>query len=194
MGLQEEGSMTTYHYSTPKTHKSLSGFDRVKVDPGQTNFFLGRQFRAFKEFSIPTGTSLVIQVVPTIPVILMDAHINIDNGWLKIDTVAGGTPGGTFTPESTIFNLNNMPVGLDKAEAYAATATVSSGGTVTGGVLLDTIRLKVANNSNFGASVNSAEDLPRGVSPGTYYYVLQNLGPDTATGVWRIAWEDRPQS
>lgn|SRR5574337_114952 len=186
--------MTTYHYSTPKTHKAISGFDRVKVDPGQTNFWLGRQFRAFKEFSIASGGTLAIRIVTTIPVILLSSEINLDNGWLKSSTVAGGTPGGTFTAESSVFNMNNMPVGLDKAEAYAATVTLASGGTVSGGTLLDVIRIKVANNSNFGASVNSAEDLPRGVSPGTYYYVLQNLGPDTATGVWRVAWEDRPQS
>src|SRR5574337_1254648 len=186
--------MTTYHYSTPKTHKALSGFDRVKVDPGQTNFFLGRQFRAFKELSIPTGTTLVIRVVTTIPVILMSAELELDNGWVKMSTVAGGTAGGTFTPETAVFNMNNMPVGMDKAEAYAATVTLASGGTLSGGTLLDVIRVKVANNSNFGASVNSAEALPRGVSPGTYYYVLQNLGADTATGVWRVAWEDRPQS
>lgn len=184
--------MTTYHYATPKTHKSLSGFDRVKVDQGQTNFFLGRQFRAFKELSIPTATTLVIRVVTTIPVILMSAEVGLDNGWVKMQVVAGGTPGGTFTPETTVFNLNNMPVGIDKLEAYAATATVASGGTLAGGTILDVLRVKVANNSNFGASVNSAEDLPRGVSPGTYYYTIQNLGPDTATGVWRVAWEERP--
>lgn len=194
MESESEGrQVTTYHYAMPKTHQALSGFDRVKVDQGQTNFFLGRQFRAFKELSIPSGTSLVIRAVTTIPIILMAAEVSIDSGWLKVSTVSGGAAGGTFTPESTVFNMNNMPVGVDKLESPVPTVTVASGGTHTGGVLLDVLRIKVANNSNFGSSVNSGEDLARGVSPGTYYYVLENLGPDTVTGVWRVAWEDRPQ-
>lgn len=185
--------MTTYYPATPKTHEQHSGFDRVKVDQGQTNFFLGRQFRMFRELSIPTGTTEVIKLVVTVPVILTSADISLDAGWLRIAPVVGGTEGGAFSTGITVFNSNNMPVGKDKFENYLATVTASVGGTHTGGTELDVNRIKVAGNSNFVNTVKGSDDLPRGVSPGTYYYRLTNLDPGTTTGVFRLSWEDRPQ-
>ena len=87
-----------------------------------------------------------------------------------------------------VFRMNDE----DKAEAYAATVSVTAGGTLTGGTELDLVRVKVADNSNFINSVKGSDDLPRGISPGTYYYRFTNLGTDVVTGVFRLSWEDRP--
>lgn len=36
------------------------GFDRVRVDVGQTGFFEGREFRSYFEFSADTSTALAV--------------------------------------------------------------------------------------------------------------------------------------
>lgn len=169
---------------------------RMRVDVAQTGFFEGREFRTFKEISIGSGATLVMRVTIPVNTVLQHVGLTLDSGSIKLRTVAGGTPAGTFSETLPVIPKNNMTGGEFPAPPlplYAAQNSVESGGTaLTGGVDIDVIRIVVANASGQSASVGNTQDDARGVGPGAYYWVFNNFGSGTATGVFSSFWEERP--
>lgn len=180
------------HYTTDR----LSGFERLRVDSAQTSFFEGREFRTFKELSIPTATEYVIQAIVPLNIILFKLDVALDAGWVRVGTYVGGTPGGTFSETMPVLGTNNMTPGTDHRKSYSgsiytAQTTIAGGGTHTGGTELDVLRVKTSDNSNFASSVGTAPSDERGVPANTYYFRLLNLDGTTATGVFSARWEER---
>lgn len=180
------------------TSDRLCGFERVRVDVGQTGFFEGREFRTFKELNIAASAEYVIKAVVPLNIILFGLEAALDAGWLRIGTYVGGTEGGSFSETLPVFGTNNMTPGNEHRRSYtgsiyAAQVVLTAGGTHTGGTELDVIRIKTSDNSNFAASVGNKESDERGVSANTYYFRLLNLGAvDAVTGVFSARWEERP--
>lgn len=123
--------------------------------------------------------------------ILLGLDLEADDGWVRLATVVGGTEGGTFSETLPIFNRNNMVVGPDRETLVASTTLITAGGTHTGGTELDAIRLRTANATGAASSVGMGSGDERGVAPNTYYFKFTNLGSGTATGVFRVRWEER---
>lgn len=171
-------------------------YRRVRVDLAQTGFFEGREFRTFKELSIAAGATLVIRITVPVNTILQHVGLVLDAGSIKLRTVSGGTPAGSFSEALPILSKNNMSGGAFPAPPlplYSAQNLLESGGTaLTGGVDIDVLRLVVANASGQASSVGGNQDDARGVGPGTYYWVFNNFGNGTATGVFSSFWEERP--
>lgn len=171
-------------------------YRRLRVDVAQTGFFEGREFRTFKELSIASGATLVMRIIVPVNTILQNVTLLLDAGSIKLRTVSGGTPTGTFAETLPIISKNTMTGGVFPAPPtplYLAQNTITSGATaLTGGVDIDIIRLVVANASGQASSVGAAVDDSRGVGPGTYYWVFNNFGSGTATGVFSSFWEERP--
>jgi len=166
-------------------------YRRLRVDVAQTGFFEGREFRTFFEWgSETTGTYLIKAVVP-INIILFSLGVNLEAGSVRIETLAGGTPSGeeTFPDTLPIFPTNTM---LEKPQPAYSPQVVLTGGssaTLTGGVLLDVLRAKTSNVSNFASSVGSQSSDERGVIAGTYHFQITLAN---ATGIFRARWEERP--
>lgn len=175
---------------------SMATYRRLRVDVGQTGFFEGREFRTFKELNISAGATLVMRVIVPVNTILQNVRISLDDGSLKLRTVAGGTPAGSFAEALPIIPKNTMTGGLFPAPPlplYVAQNSISSGATgLSGGIDIDVLRIVVANASGQASSVGSAVDDSRGVGPGTYYWVFTNFGSGAATGVFSSFWEERP--
>ena len=171
---------------------------RFRVDVAQTGFFEGREFRTFKELNIAAGATLVMRVTVPVNTILQNVSMTLDAGSVKLRTVSGGTPAGTFSESLPIIPKNTMTGGKFPAPTlplYAAQNSVASGGTsITGGVDIDVIRIVVANASGQASSVGNAQDDYRGVGPGIYYWVFNNFGSGAATGVFSSFWEERPSA
>jgi hypothetical protein len=162
---------------------------RVRVDVGQTGFFDGREFRTFKELNIPGSGSYVVKVVAPINVILFGLIADIEAGHLRMETVVGGTEGGSFSETLPIFKRNNMST----APAYTGQVVLTAGGTHTGGTVIDVLRLKTNNISGQASSVGNVEGDERGVAANTYYFRFTNLSAsDVITGTFRARWEERP--
>ena len=182
----------------PVTSDRTSGFERVRIDSGQTGFFEGREFRTFKELNIAAGATYVIRAIVPLNIILFGLEVDLDGGWLRIGTYVGGTPGGVFAEVLPVIVTNNMSPGVNHRKnasqaIYAAQTTLAAGGTHAGGVELDVIRIKSADNSNFAASVGSGENDERGIGANTYYFRLLNLGSvDAVIGTFKARWEERP--
>lgn len=163
---------------------------RLRVDVAQTGFFEGKEFRTFKELSIASATTLVIKAVVPINIILFLLDLDTEVGFLKVETVVGGTEGGTFSETLPLFSTNTMS---EKPQpAYVQQTVLTAGGTHTGGTILDIIRSKAVDNSKRAASVGAGASDERGIGANTYYFRLVNIGADTITGVFKARWEERP--
>ena len=185
--------MTNYAASVPCTTDALKGFDRVKVDPGQTSFFEGREFRTFKELSISSGGSYTLKAVVPNDIILTGLAVEVETGQLRVATVVGGTPAGTYGETLPIFPRNNMSVGPNRRANVAPEVVITAGGTHTGGTELDVLRVKTALNQgvSFSSSVGSAAGDERGVGANTYHFRLVAAVGDPVVGVIRVSWEER---
>jgi hypothetical protein len=157
---------------------------RFRVDVGQTGFFAGREFRTFMRL---TG-SVVIRAVVPVNVILFGLSCQLSAGEMDIETVVGGTPGGSFSTVLPIFPRNTMSE--RPTPFYTPAVVLDAGGTHTGGTILDVLHIKVADNSNFASSVGAEGGDERGVGAGTYYFRLVATG--TTSGVFKTRWEERP--
>lgn len=165
---------------------NLGPSQRLRVDVAQTGFFAGREFRTFREFTGAATGQLVIKAVVPIDIVLFELGMTVESGSFRMATVAAGTPGGTFAETLPVFSTNNM---LEKPQPpYVAQTVLTAGGTITGGIVLDVLRGKTADNSNFAASVGFGQGAERGILPGTYHFLIDFV---TFTGVLKARWEER---
>lgn len=164
-------------------------YRRVKVDPGQTSFHAGREARTFYEFSIAAGASVYIQANVAIDTILYDVSCVVDAGSIRISTWAGATGVGTFSTPLPVIPKNTMT--LRQTPIYVYQNTLFTGGTgVTGGVVIDKVRVVAANATAQQTSVGSKQFDQRGVGAATYYWQLENFSSGTATGVFSGWWAE----
>lgn len=164
---------------------------RLKVDVGQTGFFEGREFRTFYEFSLAEGASRVFRIEAPVDVILWDLSLTLTRGSVRLETVMGGTQGGTFGQSLPVFGRNMMagrPV-----PHYTPQMVATTGGTHSGGVILDVLLAQTAAQGNqTAATVGQRQGDERGVAAGIYYLRLTNSGSSEASGIITATWEERP--
>lgn len=161
-------------------------YARLRVDVGQTGFFAGREFMAFHEFSIPSGTSIAIRAISTVDVFLQKFGIENWAGDTRVELVSGGTVTSPFISDIPAMRTNQT-TGPDYS--YTSHVDMDNGGVVTGGTLLDVMQV---SSGNKGATVNDSSSDPIGMPPGTYYIRLLAVGNQNSTGVFKARWEERP--
>ena len=170
---------------------------RIRTEPGEHSFFEKLQFRTFKEFDVTAGTAIaagatyVIKAVVPVDIILLSLTLQADNGQARVETYAGGTPGGTFSETLPTFNQNNM-ANEGPTPIPTSQAVLTAGGTHTGGTRLDVFRLKVATATGQSSNIDSAQGTQRGVAPATYHIRIVNFGSGSLEGVLHAHWEERP--
>lgn len=123
------------HYSKWLNYTSdrEKGFERLRVDPDQTSFWEGREFRTFKELNIAVGASYVVKAVVPSNIILNALSITLDSGWLRLATTIGGAEGGVYSENLPVFGANNMSPGANHRNDYAGTTFVNTVGLTAGG-------------------------------------------------------------
>lgn len=171
------------------TDGGYGDYRRLRVDVGQTGFFAGREFRTLYEFSIATGATQVIKVVAPCDTIVQMFAAELQTAKLRVELLFGGTEGGTFSTALSIFKTNTM----SSSSNYVRQVTMTTGGTHTGGTLVDLLLLKSGDGTSESKDVvtTATESLPVGFPAGTYYIRLVNTDGATATGVFRARWEER---
>lgn len=171
-------------YTSPKEL-----YRRIKVDPGQTSFHDGREFRTFYEFSIAAGASVYVQANVAVDTILYDVSCVVDAGGIRLRTYAGSTGVGTFATPLPILPKNTMSI--RSTPTYSSQNTLLTGGTgVTGGAVIDVVRVVASGATAQQSSVGSKAFDQRGVGVATYYWRLENFSNNTATGVFSGWWAE----
>lgn len=163
-------------------------YARMRVDVGQTGFFAGREFRCLHEFSIASGANQVIKVVSPINTIVEMFTTDLELASLRVELRVGGTESGTFNTDVPIFKTNTMT----SASNYTGQVTMHTGGSHTGGTLVDLMLLNSGANANKAIQSTVTDEYPNGFAAGTFYIKLINTDGATATGVFRARWEERP--
>lgn len=160
----------------------------VKVEPWATGFWTGHEFRSFMELDIAAGTTRVIRLITPVNVVMTQFEVLIEGGHLHVETyLSDGTPGGSFNTSLPIIPANGM---TDTPE-YTPQLTLATGGTYTGGTLIDFFSVKTATKSHSAASITNVLGSQRGAAPGTYYFKLISVA-DQILGSIRARWEERP--
>ena len=181
-------NMTT-NYLNPRTgwfEQARGAEGRLFVEEANTAFLAGRQYFTFYDLSIAQGATLVIKVVLTSNTIMRDFFVDMVTSSTTVEIVSGGTEGGTFNSALTIQRTNNMST----VPARASTTTMTSGGTLTGGTVLDKFLLYAGNNVNQSTAQHGGEQFPTGFPAGTYYVRIANIGNTTATGLFKARWSE----
>lgn len=166
---------------------------RLRVDSGQTGFFAGKMFRTFHEFNIAAGGSLNILFQSPINFILWEQSVEIDQGAVKVENITGPTTGGSFTelPRIGRNRMTEAPQPL-----YASQIQCGQGGTLTGGTVVDVIRLRTAQNQGNSHSSNivNGQDSERGILPGNYGVRISAIPgiTEASLGTIHFNWEERP--
>lgn len=174
------------------TSQYKSGFDRVRVDVGQTGFFEGRMFRTYDKISLGAGATLSYRVTAPVAFILHQHKLALKEGGLSIaifDNTA--TPSGSWTA-LPIIGVNRMVE--RRSPNYVTQMIVEKGGSFTGGNELDYFELLVANAVSQASLTDEVEE--RGLPSSTFFIrasVLAGVTGNTS-GVMRLRWEERPAS
>lgn len=163
------------------------GTRRVKVDPAQTGFFEGREFRISYEFNISSGATQVLKFSCTSNFILWEQRISVDEGFLIYKPTINPSTSTGFVTTVQQYGKNRM----SNAPVVTNTVTVTTGGSITGGEVVETIRLKTANATWQAESVGGAVYSERGLPAGDYYLTMKAEGA-TTKGVINLVYEIRP--
>jgi hypothetical protein len=182
------GQMTTT-YVNPRTgwFEQAHGAAGVMLfEPSNRAFNEGRQYFTFADVSIAQGATKVIKVVITSDTVMRDFFVDMVTSNTRVEIVSGGTEGGTFNSPLTIQRTNN----ISSVPARVSTTTMTTGGTLTGGTILDKFLLYAGNNANQSTAQHGGEAFPVGFPAGTYYVRIVNIGNTTATGLFKARWSE----
>ncbi len=169
------------------------GFRRLRVDPAQTGFFEGREFRTFYEFSIPGGASVTLKFSCPVDFILFAQRLAVDAGAIRLSAITGATESAPFNTAMPVIGKNRMASRRQYSSGYyAAQATIANGGTITGGTVVEVVRVVAAGATAQQSTVGGQTSDERGLPAGTYYLKLENISNGTTTGVYSLFWEERP--
>lgn len=188
MGHGKEAPVVIAYLQPTLLTKGDSATSRLRVDVAQIGFFDGREFRTFRRLNISAGSGLVVRAVVPVNTILFDLRLEMVDGWIDIETVIGGTAGGTWSETLPVIPRNLMT----SAPAYAAQNVLTAGGTHTGGTVIDVLAARAAGATAQASSVGMGLTSERGIAPGTYYFRLTNPGSGAAVGKLSAWWEERP--
>lgn len=161
-------------------------YARLRVDPGQTGFFKGREFRTFFQFSIAQNQTYTLKATAGVDVFLQSFLVDCWTGALRVELYAGGTDATQFLIDVPVFRTNNT-AGADLS--YNTQIVIKANGTHTGGTLVDVLQLNAGNKEN---AVEAGSADPIGFPIGAYYIKIINQSNQTTTGVFKARWEERP--
>lgn len=164
--------------------------NRVLVSSELRSFYAGTEFRMFREFALAAGASEVIRLSRTVPIIIRGFTVNVSAGEITAEIFNGATPAGSWSTLIPILNKNNT--GLVPLPKYETQAVASTGGTISGGTLLDKFVIKTAGASGQQSSIGAQMVDEYGAPVGEGYYKFTNTGNSTNAAILRMWWEELP--
>lgn len=164
--------------------------ERVNAQLGAAGFDAGKEFRTFYEMTILQGASAYFKVSTPIDLVLQGIGMQVDDGYVSFEAYVNVTSPTGFVTSLPIIAANRMST--RPTPLYASQVTFTTGGTFTGGIRTDLLRIKTANNSNSSATQDASVPGFRGLGTGDYYLKMNNLGSGSALAIMKARWEERP--
>lgn len=167
-------------------------FLRTKVDNEPASFYAGTQFRTFKEITLAPAATYIVKMTRPVDIVIRQFALHVNTGEMRCEIYRNGTPSGSGW-------VNSLPV-IAKCEftdnpppAYVAQATLTQGGTFTGGTLYDLMHVKTAGATGQASTVGDSMDDQLGTPSGSVgIYQFSNPGNTTAAAVFTMWWEELP--
>jgi hypothetical protein len=144
-------------------------------------FYSGNTFHTYADFTLSSSSSISIKIVTTKDICISYLDFELDDSVLKVEIISGGTEGGTFSTSLPIIKSNNM----SNTGGIASTTTMASGGTITGGTVIDYHKLSATKG---GGIFGDSEMI--GLPAGTHYFKLTNVGSQSITGLTNLRWSE----
>ena len=169
---------------------------RVQVDPGNTGFFDGREFRYFREMTVAANTSAWIRVtVPSEGIIIKEQDIFVDDGAVRFRawrdlTISGVTWTPPASPTSGLYPNNGLP----SAEPWTMQTVIENGGnhtTLSGGTVSEIHRVRSSGATAQRISVGQTNVSERGIPPGVYHLQFEALSGQPTTVIYDLRFEER---
>lgn len=145
------------------------GFRRLRVDPAQTGFFEGREFRTFYEFNIPSGQSVIIKFSSAVDFILFKQSLEVDGGAIRLSAITGATESTAFASPLPVIGKNRMPTRRKYPTGsgfYETQIAINTGGTITGGTIVEVARVVSSNATAQQQTVGGQQSDERGLPAG----------------------------
>lgn len=188
--------------SLPRALVTGTGLDprpRLRVDTGQTSFFEGREFRAFTELALAAGAVVSFRFTSPIDFILQKQGLALRTGDLRFEVYSSVNPlTGASTPVVPAGVWTALPTQLGKNRMsdrplplYTKQCDIATGGTFTGGSLVDLVLLSAQSNGNQINTVGSVDTDARGLPATVFYGRFTNVGASALSGVYYLEWEER---
>lgn len=172
---------------------------RMRVDPGDTDFFAGRKFAADLYGVVPVaGPAVTFRFTAPINFILWLQRLELTQGALELQWyVAPSSTGGTWTdvPLTEVNDMDDRPTPF-----YLPQCAFATGGTFTGGTPIGPpLKARTASGNSRTSNVGESRS-ERGRRPRTYYGRLQTLTVpgggtpvnDAADYVYTFEYAERP--
>lgn len=168
------------------------GYQRLAVDVGQTGFFEGREFRTFYEIDFVASQKMIVKAECPVDFILQQLELTLDQGSVRMRTIVGASFTGEYNKTLPIIGKNSM---TDRAKPYYVNQMTlqadEADGSLSGGTVIDIVRIVAANATAQQQSVGSVRLDERGIASGIYFIELEAIA-GTPKGVFRGFWEERP--
>lgn len=158
-------------------------------EPFGEGFQRGVQFRTYYEFSIASGQSVYIKHTAPVEFYVLNQRLTVDAGSIRLSLYNGASDATAFTNNLTISGMNRS-VERGSGPYYVVQSTITTGGTISGGTVVDVARVVTATSTAAQVTIGGATNLPRALPAGSYHQRLENFGVGTATGVYYIDWEE----
>jgi hypothetical protein len=164
--------------------------NRAFVSSELGSFYAGTEFRIFREFALSSGASAVIRLSRNVPIIIRGFYVNISSGEMEVEVFSGATPAGSWATKIPIFNKNNT--GLVPLPKYETGAIALTGGTISGGTLIDKLFVKTSGSTAQASTIGVQLVDEYGAPAGEGYYKFTNSGNSTNSAIFHMWWEELP--
>lgn len=165
------------------------------IDVSSPGFYEGREFRVFFDFSLTDGQTKVLKIVLPVNFGLHLQNFAVDQGDLLFEAAIQGSASAeeTWTETLPLFGVNrtNERPEVSPGAYYTPVSTIKTGGTHTGGIVTERVRLKATNSPANRNTVGNTVNDNRLVPPDTYFLRFTGTGTLT-TGIYTLRGEERP--
>lgn len=148
-------------------------------------FWQGRQFRAYREFSLGNNASVTLRFVATAPFLLTQQSLRLIGGDARAVIVVGATPTGTFAALPTV--NPKYRIGMEPVSTCSLSVLT---GSLAGGTEREVLLCAASTGGSTKTAYNETSLASVRGLPAATFYITITAGANGCAGIYAIEWED----